>query len=330
MKRNLVKTFLLGCISLCLFSCTSKEASTSDNRMMFSYNAPVAKIYSSSVTDTIRLMVVADTHLWQSDEREEPFRMHSKRMSEAYHVTRHFQTLQPTNPQESFLHVLGLAREKKMDAIALLGDIVSYPSEYAVEWAKEKLDSIGIPYYYIPGNHDWHYEGMEGSSIDLRNEWAQRRLMPLIGNRNPLMYRVDVKGVKLLFIDDSVYEILPEQLDFFLAEEKEGKPMLLMMHIPVYAPGREVGYGVGHPEWGASSDGSYQLERRRQWSVEGHKPETFAFYDAVTSSTNLLATFTGHVHRNGVDVIGGKPFFTVKENASGGYCEVWIIPTPEK
>lgn len=325
-----LKLLAFACTSFAMLACTPDAGKTSVPQVTYSYNAPVVKIFSPEVKDTVHLMVVSDTHLWLSDDREEPFRPYSKRMSEAYHVTRHYQTLEPTNPEESFVRVLGLAREKKVDAIALLGDIVSYPSEYAVEWAKGKLDSIGIPYYYTAGNHDWHYEGMEGTSVELRDEWVRKRLMPLVGQRNPFMYSVDVKGVKLLFIDDSVYEILPEQLDFFCREEREGKPMLLMMHIPVYAPGREVGFGVGHPDWNAAHDTSYQLERRRQWLAEGHRPETFAFYDAVTSSSNLMATFTGHVHRNGVDVIGGKPFFTVKENASGGYYEVWIIPAPKE
>ena len=318
------------CFSFYLFSCAPKAEDQTTSPVTYSYNAPVVKIFSPEVEDTVHLMLVADTHLWMSDDREEPFRTHSKRMAGAYHATRHFQTLEATNPEKSFLHVLGMAKEKKVDAIALLGDIVSYPSEYAVEWAKGKLDSIGIPYYYTAGNHDWHYEGMEGSSIELRDTWAKKRLMPLLGPHNPLMYSVDVKWVKLLFIDDSVYEILPEQLDFFRQEDSQGKPMLLMMHIPVYAPGREVGFGVGHPDWNAAHDTSFELERRNRWAAEGHKPETFAFYDAVVSSSNLMATFTGHVHRNGVDVIQGKPFFTIKENASGGYCEVWIIPAPKK
>lgn len=211
-----------------------------------------------------------------------------------------------------------------------LGDIVSYPSEYGVEWAKEQLDAIGIPYYYTCGNHDWHYEGMEGSSIELRDKWTRERLMPLVGDRNPLMYSVEINGVKLVFIDNSVYEILPEQLTYFMNEEKEGKPMLLMMHIPVYAPGRGVGYGVGHPEWGAATDGGYKIERRRRWPVEGHNPESYAFYEAITHSPNLLATFTGHVHTQGVDILNGKPFFTVRDNASGGYYEVMILPTLKK
>ena len=37
--------------------------------VVFSSTGPNINIYSSEVSDTLRLMVFADTHLWMSDER---------------------------------------------------------------------------------------------------------------------------------------------------------------------------------------------------------------------------------------------------------------------
>ena len=103
-----------------------------------------------------------------------------------------------------------------------------------------------------------------------------------------------------------------------------------MMHIPLYAPGRRVSYGIGNPNWGADNDGGYKIERREQWPAEGHTQTDYEFYEAVTSAPNLLASFSGHVHNNGVDIIKGKPHFTVEANAKGGYYEVLIMPIPAK
>ena len=127
-------------------------------------------------------------------------------------------------------------------------------------------------------------------------------------------------------IDDSIQEILPEQLEFFRQEEKEGKPMLLMMHIPLYAPGRNVHYAIGNPNWNAANDRGYRAERREKWPIDGHKPETYEFYQAVTHSAHLMASFSGHIHEQGVDIIHGKPHFNIRENAAGAYMEVVIIP----
>ena len=77
---------------------------------------------------------------------------------------------------------------------------------------------------------------MKGSLHELRETWINKRLLPLYKGRNPLMYSVEVKGINLVNIDNSYYEILPEQLEFYKTEVKKGKPTLLMMHIPLYAP----------------------------------------------------------------------------------------------
>ncbi|MDA3925741.1 MAG: hypothetical protein PF904_13665 [Kiritimatiellae bacterium] len=61
-------------------------------------------------------------------------------------------------------------------------------------------------------------------------------------------------------IDNSTYEILPEQLTFFQKQVDSGVPLVLMMHIPMYAPGRPIGFGCGHPEWGAKTDRNWELQ----------------------------------------------------------------------
>ena len=311
-------------------SAKTKKKAKAESETLFSYNIPSVTIYSAAVEDTTRLFVISDTHLWISDEREEPFRANSKRMAAAYNKTSHYATGQPTAPEESLRATIALAKSHKADAIALLGDMVSYPSERGVELVQEIMNSAGIPWYYICGNHDWHYEGMEGDRLTLRGKWRAERLLPLFAGNNPNGYVVDVNGVQLLILDTSTYDVLPEQLALTQKVIASGKPFLLMMHIPLYAPGRRVAYGIGHPQWGASSDSGYKIERREQWPAEGHTATDYDFYETITSAPNLLASFAGHVHTNGVDIIKGKPHFTVEANARGGYYEVVIMPLPPK
>lgn len=294
--------------------------------VIYSSTGPNINIYSSAVSDTVRLMVFADTHLWMSDEREEPYREYSARMAGAYHSVKHFQTGAPTTPEESFLATIRLAQQRGVDAIAMLGDIVSYPSERGVEWVGEVLDTVAIPCYYTSGNHDWHYEGMEGSSESLREKWRGERLMSLFGDNDPDAYTVEVKGVRLLLVDDSNYKITPEQRDAVAAEVKSGKPFILMHHIPFYAPSRSVSFGIGHPDWSAATDKNYKIERREQWPAEGHTEVDYEFYDLATTAPNLLASIAGHVHSYGVDIIHGRPHYTVGANAQGAYYIVNIMP----
>lgn len=336
MRSKLCVALFLLVVSIAeapLLSAQSKAARANKGRkatseVVFSYEAPNIKIYSAAVEDTTRLFVISDTHLWLSDEREEPYRSYSKRMAAAYNQTTHFATGRSTNPEEAFRATIALAKSCKADAVALLGDMVSYPSERGVELVQEVMNSANIPWYYTCGNHDWHYEGMEGSRLSLRDEWRDERLLPLYAGRNPNGYVVDVNGVQLLILDTSTYDVLPEQLELTKKVIASGKPFILMMHIPLYAPGRGVAYGIGNPNWDANSDKGYKIERRERWPEGGHAQTDYDFYNIVTSAPNLLASFAGHVHRNGVDIINGKPHFTVEANARGGYYEVVIMPMP--
>ena len=294
--------------------------------VIYSSTGPNINIYSTEVSDTVRLMVFADTHLWMSDAREEPYREYSARMAGAYHSVKHFQTGAPTTPEESFVATIRLAQQRDVDAIAMLGDIVSYPSERGVEWVGEVLDTVAIPCYYTSGNHDWHYEGMEGSSESLREKWRGERLMSLFGDNDPDAYAVEVGDVRLLLVDDSNYKITPEQRDAVAAEVKSGKPFILLHHIPLYAPSRSVSFGIGHPDWSAATDKNYKIERREQWPAKGHTEVDYEFYDLATSAPNLLASIAGHVHSYGVDIINGRPHYTVGANAQGAYYIVNIMP----
>ena len=327
MKRLLFSVLfvLLATTALLTLSSATKRSKRAPE-VVYSSDGSEVKIYSTEVEDTLRLLVIADTHLWLSDEREEPFRKYSARMAGAYNETRHFKTGEKTNPQRELLRALQLAQKRGADAVAMLGDMVSYPSERGVEWLKHVLDTTAIPYYYTCGNHDWHYEGMEGSRQSLRSKWREERLSPLFRGQNQDAYTAQIKGVRLFFVDESTYEVQPQQLAAVEAERKSGRPFLLFHHIPFYAPGRPVGYGIGHPDWGAKTDDGYQFERRERWAEGGHKQVDYRFYDAVTTAPNLLASFAGHVHIYGVDIINGRPHYTVEANFRGGYYFVTVMP----
>ena len=136
----------------------------------------------------------------------------------------------------------------------------------------------------------------------------------------------EVGGVRVVMLDNSHYEILPQQLEFYRAQVATRKPLILMVHIPLYAPGRSVGFGCGHPEWGAGTDKSFELERRRRWPEGGHTKVTRAFHREVFSTRNLLGIFAGHIHRPSLDVVNGVPQFVTEANAVGGYLELEMVP----
>lgn len=272
-----------------------------------------------------KLLVLADTHLFRDDERGNPYREFSGRMAKAYNRTRNFRSGAETHPEACFEETLKVAAEEKADAIVLAGDLLSFPSEAAVEWVLERLEKCGIPWIYTAGNHDWHYEGMAGTSRELRDTWTGKSLRPLYQGGHPLMAAREVAGVKVVTLDNSTYEILPEQLDFFRKQAAAGGPMLLCVHIPLYAPGRPVGFGCGHPEWGAKSDDGFKIERRPRWPESGHNETTMAFHCEVFATPGLLGIFAGHIHQASLDVVKGIPQFVAGANATGAHLLVEVV-----
>jgi hypothetical protein len=261
------------------------------------------------------------------DEREAPFKKYSERMGNAYKINKHFETGEDITCVQSFEQILQWAKEQKADFLALTGDIFSFPSEASVDWAFQKLKETEIPFGYIAGNHDWHYEGMEGSSCSLRETWANERLKPMYQGNNPLFSTYDVNGIQMVFIDNSTYEIEPEQFEFFRQQSGSGKPMVLFMHIPLYMPGRSLGYGCANPQWGEESDKGFEVERREKWRKGGHTQTTFSFYDEVFNAPNLLAVFAGHTHRPALDVRNNIPQIVSGPNTAGYYTEINISKT---
>ncbi|QDT02179.1 Calcineurin-like phosphoesterase superfamily domain protein [Rubripirellula lacrimiformis] len=282
--------------------------------------------FTNAVPRPVNVMIVADTHLFTDDQRGEPYQEFSGRMAKAYNSTTHVRTGKPTNPEQCFEEALARAETGDIDLLALVGDIFSFPSEAAIEWVTQRLAAIQTPWLYVAGNHDWHYEGMDGTLDELRAEWIERRLKPLYQGRNPLMAAYDLHGVRFVAIDNSHYEILPEQLEFFRTQVSRGQPMVLLVHIPLYAAGRSMGFGCGNPEWSAATDRNFKIERRPRWPESGHTQTTLDFHREVFEAANLMGVFAGHIHRQSVDVVNGIPQFVTNANAVGAFMDIRFEP----
>ena len=333
-RRTFIKetTTVFSGLGLSAISCDQTQIKKAEKpfEVYVTMDQEKVSFYSDVIKEKIKVIHIADTHLYMDDERGIPFLNYSNRMAKAYNQTTHFKTREKTNPKKSFEEALTFAKELNADVITLVGDIFSFPSELAVEWVQSKLKAIGIPYIYIAGNHDWHYEGMKGKLTSLRDKWIEKRLKPLYQGNNPLMAAYDIKGIRFLAIDNSTYEINDEQLIFLSEQVASGLPLVLLVHIPMYAPGKKISFGCGNPFWGATTDRNSKLERRPKWPENGHTKTTFEFYKKVFDSSNVMGIFAGHIHQNSIEIIKGKPQIVSDDNANGAYLDIDFMPLEEK
>lgn len=256
------------------------------------------RVRSPRLERPAKILLIGDYHSSLNDPRGKPFEQYSARMAQY-----------GNQDMKLLAEYFQQAADGKYDLILLLGDILSFPSEAGVEFLTGLIRESPIPALFTAGNHDWHYEGTPGSDIELRRQWTADRLLPLYGGNDPLQYAYTFNGLKVIMIDNSVYEILPEQLEFVRRELADGKPALLGCHIPLYlpGPGRTVtGYGCGHPDWCAANDPYWQIERRERWHEGGQSRETLDFCRKVLQTENLIGIAAGHTHSFCVDCFDGK------------------------
>lgn len=321
-RRVFLKSAGVGILGAGLSHPSKAAMEPLEGRGSFSLTGHEATWYHTRIQKPTNVFFISDTHLWHSDERERPFSPYSARMANAYHQTRHFLTGDDTSPEEAFRATLELAKAKRADLLILGGDIFSYPSEAAIEWALNHLTDMAIPFVYTAGNHDWHYEGMPGSLNSLRQTWIDKRLRPLYQDGNPLMSAIDIHGIRFVVLDNSTNEISPEQLAFFRRSVQTDMPIVLAMHIPLYVPGRSVEFGCGHPDWNAANDRNFEIERRERWPAQGHTATTMDFHQEVFAAVNIIGIIAGHTHTPSVDTWNGIPQLVAPHNATGGYLSL--------
>ena len=256
------------------------------------------QIRSHLLQEKCRIHLIGDYHCTIDDERGEPFRQYSARMAQYEKLS-----------MEQLKTEFDQAHQQDADAILLLGDIISFPSEAGVEELYCLMENSPVPVFFIAGNHDWHYEGTPGSDMAQRKEWIAKRLTRLYRGNDPMNYTVEIKGIKILMVDNSVYELMPSQLGFLKKELSDGKKAILACHIPLYLPGVErkvTSYGCGHPGWCAANDPYFEIERRVPWAEKGFSDTTFDFCKTVLESENILGIVAGHTHRYMLDIFQNK------------------------
>lgn len=155
-------------------------------------------------------------------------------MDSAYKNSKHYMTGKEGPPQKYFEEILEEAKKKNAELLLLTGDIINNPTFANVNYVKNKLDESGIEYIFTAGNHDWHFEGMDGKIKKLHSEWIQKRLTPFYKDNNPFCSSRIIKGVNFVSIDNSTYQVEKEQVDFFREQTAKSYPIVLCMHIPIY------------------------------------------------------------------------------------------------
>jgi 3',5'-cyclic AMP phosphodiesterase CpdA len=192
-----------------------------------------ATIQVSGARTNLKFMQITDAHISLSVAGETNMMQYAERMHKAYTgPRRHFRQDTSKTTFEYLDDVLRQARKDGVELLLLTGDIVNFPSAASVDYVCARLKETGIPWLYIAGNHDWHYEGFPGSLDALRKTWTEKSLLPLYQGRNPLYYSQVIKGINFVGIDNSTGKVSQQQVDFLKAQLQRTEPIIVLSHIP--------------------------------------------------------------------------------------------------
>ena len=280
--KKLLFTPALFSLLLIAVCCTTTKTDTNDIHYIGNPDDQVSTISIPGYNDSIRIMQITDSHIDIPNEEEADLTKLGERMHNSYmNPRKHYSKDISRSTVEYFGDLLLKAKEDNIDLLLLTGDIVNFPSAVSVNYVYERLTETGIPWLYIAGNHDWHYEGMEGILDSLRLTWTKKSLTPLYKGLNPLFYSTVIHGINFVGIDNSTGKLSKDQSDFFAEQVKRKEPIILVSHIP------------------------YRLNR----GINGVDDPDFTEL-LLSNSEKIIAIITGHVHRTSFYLTGNMCQYT--------------------
>ena len=199
-------------------------------------------------------------------------------------------------------------KAKELDAfIVHTGDIIDFVSEKNLDIARDFTAKNEV--FASAGNHEYHvYIWDDGEDIPRRESVAEKVQSAFT---NDIRFSVCVKhGVKFIAVDNSFHKVEQWQVDRFKEEIADGKPVILAMHVPIYAPDifefQMTKLDYPHPAWlmGVPEELMEEYDYEEDW-IEEQKADdaTNEFCDLIISSPNIKAIVTGHDHANFVSQV---------------------------
>lgn len=237
----------------------------------------------------LRLLQLSDIHLSEADGRDP----HPVRQAAA-HYQAYFQQRTPggVGAREVFDGLMERCRVAQPDILALTGDILHFPSVAGLELLHRSLG--GQEYLYTLGNHDWFFPYHRWSETTRQAHYP--RFFSFSGG-DPACQVRQVGGLRLIALDNSTYQVSAAQVEFLRGQLQDGKPCLLLVHVPLVTPSLMPSVMA---RWSApivmGGEEGWTAETRAKWLVGEVEEPTRACLDLVQQAENLVGVLCGHIH----------------------------------
>lgn len=276
-----------------------------------------AVIRIKGLAKPVTLMHVTDSHMNVTDDREGLDVLCESISSYSF---------DPLATVNYFERTFACAQNFAVDGFLLTGDIINGATINNLDYLHLRLQSLNAPYLYTQGNHDWEYPGFVWGE---HTRMAQYSKFNRLTSGNPACGSIEIGGVRLIAIDNSTYQITPQQLEYVRKELNRGQPTLFFYHIPLFIPSllKDV-----MSEWGSpimvGAEG-WEPEQMKRWQVEPASDSTLAFCRLLRENLygNIVGSFCGHIHFPHRDALGQNNLqYVTQAGFVGGYRIIRLLP----
>lgn len=236
--------------------------------------------------EEFHLDFLADTHISLCDDRDPDL------MEKASQRYEGFRSPQGDGADLTFKSLMNYIKTDSPDLLILGGDIIDSAMYASIDFVKQQLEEANIPWLYSMGNHDFEY-GSEYFSKTAYAEYLPR--LKEISDTNSGFQIMEQEDFLIFAADDKNNQISEETLNGLKEAMETGKPILLVMHVPI-EPLTESSLVKDSIEvWGASDSGNSRVLIGEHACTP--RETTQEFLDLVLAKDSpVFLVLAGHIH----------------------------------
>ena len=261
----------------------------------------IENVIEIGLSKPFEVLHASDTHLALADDRDDQRKLDLAKQRYQY-----------------FDYALGnvkfmsdYAKEHNL-TIVHTGDLIDFVSELNLDIAREFTSNNDV--FFAAGNHEFSLYVGEAFEDEAYRNISLKKVQSAFTNDIRFSVR-EIGGVNFVAIDNSYYFFEKSQLDGLKEVAKQGKPMVLLMHNPIYTKDFFEYKIKNHPDAaflnGVPNELMTGYAKDRYVQQKGDAV-TFATCDYIKSEPLIKAILCGHLHEDYVDTIhdGLKQYVT--------------------
>lgn len=234
------------------------------------------QIHIDGIVKEYSFFQISDSHLAYIEESDD------LTIKERVNASIHEWTRNGILPTESFDEIIDYVERNDSDGLFLCGDMIDFTSGKMMQKMINRLVRLSTEVFYVSGNHE-HLEDSVENHVEISG-------IELYYQATKPFWAKHFKEITIVGIDNGNRIISNQCIEFLEMQIALGKPILLVMHIPMYT--EELGRAI-EKKWGKNGSISY-------FTLEGKEDRNVtAFCDVVRKpDSKVVAIFSGHAHIN--------------------------------